>query len=193
MHLARQFFQAQFNGLEETRQFLEPLGRGFPHKTWIHQVAQLLFDIVQGHGLGQVDLAFEAFLQAVPELQHFQGQARQAFGVLSPTAALAFSQGCQASAVPWQAIFAFKYAGIEAGQQDVFHQRVDTPQFTVHQAQLGQARQFTAQEFRRFRQLLHQQALQGATVLELGFGGGREAPLLDRAVLFHQCRVHCHR
>ena len=42
----------------------------------------------------------------------------------------------------------------------------------------GQARQFAAQEFRRFRQLLHQQALQGATVLELGFGSGRETPLL---------------
>jgi hypothetical protein len=80
-----------------------------------------------------------------------------------------------------QRVFAFEDAAVETGQQDVFHQAVDTPHVAVHQAQFGQPRQLAAQELRRFRQLLHQQTLQGAAMLELGFGRRREAPFLDRA------------
>ena len=125
LHLAGQFLQAQLNGLEETWQFLEPLRRCFPHKTWVHQMAQLLLDVIQGHRLGQVDLALEALLQAMPQLQHFQRQAGQALGVLGPAAALAFSQGRQTCTVTRQAGFAFQYAGVETGQQNVFNQCID--------------------------------------------------------------------
>jgi hypothetical protein len=54
-------------------------------------MAELLLDVVEGHGLRQVDLALEALLQAMPELEDFQGQ-RQALGMLGPAPTLALGQ-----------------------------------------------------------------------------------------------------
>ncbi|MCY1432811.1 hypothetical protein D9M71_488190 [compost metagenome] len=113
--------------------------------------------------------------------------------MLGPAAALALGQGSQAGTITRQMLFTFKNAAIEAGQEDVFDQGFDTPQLAVQQTQFSQPRKLAAQEFGRLGQLLQEQALQGAAVLELGLGLGRETPFLDRTVFFHQGRVHGHR
>jgi len=141
-------------------------------------MAELLLDVVQGHGLRQVDLALEAFLQTVPVLEDFQGQPGHAFGMFGPGAALAFGQRSQPGTIAWQRVFTVENAAVEAGQQNVFDQRIDTAHVAIQQAQFGQTRQLAAQELRRLRQLLHQQALQGAAMLELGFGGVEKRPSL---------------
>ena len=92
LYLCGDFVQALLDGFEVARHFFKPLRRGFADKTGIHQMAQLLLDVVQRHGLGQVDFAFEAFLQAVPKLENIQRQLGQAFGLGGPVTAFAFGQ-----------------------------------------------------------------------------------------------------
>ncbi|MCY1518336.1 hypothetical protein D9M68_530520 [compost metagenome] len=128
----------------------------------------------------------------MPELEDFQGQPGQAFGVLGPGAALALGEGSQGGAIARQAGFAVEDAAVQAGQEDVLHQCIDAAHVAIEQAQLGEAGQLAAQELRGFRQLLQKQALQRAAVLPLGFGLGREAAFPDTAALLHQRRVDGH-
>ena len=55
-------------------------------------MGELRLDVVERHRLGQIDLALEALLQAVPVLEDFQRQPRQALGVGGPVATLALGQ-----------------------------------------------------------------------------------------------------
>ena len=192
LQLTGQFVEALLDGLEVARQFLQPLGRGFTHKARIDQIAQLQLDVVEGHSLGQVDFALEAFLQGVPELENLQGQLGQALGVLGPGATFLFGQGCQRRTITRQRLDTVEDAAVQAGQQDVFHQGIDAAHVAIQQAQLGQPRQLATEELGRLGQLLQEQTLQRATVLEVGLGGSRKALFLDHPSLFHQRREHGH-
>ncbi|MNZ75247.1 hypothetical protein D3C78_937210 [compost metagenome] len=108
----------------------------------------------------------------MPEFENVQGQTSQALGMLGPAAAFALSQRGQAGTITRQGAFTFKNAAVEAGQKDVLDQRFDPPQLAVQQSQLGQARELATQELGRLGQLLQEQALQGASVLELSLGLG---------------------
>ncbi|MNH28447.1 hypothetical protein D3C79_886130 [compost metagenome] len=99
LHLAAKLLQAQLHRPEVARQLLEPGRRRLAHEARIHQVGQLLLDVVQRHRLAQVDLAFETLLQAVPQLEHFQRLAGQALGMLGPAAALALGKPGQCCAI----------------------------------------------------------------------------------------------
>ncbi|MCY1431737.1 hypothetical protein D9M71_477130 [compost metagenome] len=189
LQLAADLVEALLDSLEIARVFPEPFGRGLAHEAGVDQLTELGLDVVEGDGHGQVDAALEALLQAVPELEDFQGQFGQALGVLGPAAALLLGEAGQRGAVARQRVLTFKDAAVQAGQQDVLDQRVDAAQVAVQQAQLGQPRQPGAQVLGRLGQLLQQQALQGAAVLEFGFALGREAAFLDRPALLHQRRV----
>ncbi|MNF63135.1 hypothetical protein D3C84_448290 [compost metagenome] len=192
--------EALLDGPEVARQLLQPFGRGFTDEARIDQVAQLRLDVVERHRLGQVDAALEALLQAVPELEDIQGQAGQAFGVLGPGTSLLLGEGREGGAVARQAGFAVEDTAVQAGQENVFHQRIDPSQVAIEQAQFGEAGQLATEELRGFRQLLQQQALQGTAVLPVGFCLGREAAFLDgparsisiRAGGLHQRRVDGH-
>ena len=193
LDLSGEFLQAHFNGLEVARQLLEPDCRGFPDKARIHQIAELLLDVIQGNRLSQVDLALEALLQPVPQLENIQRQPGQLFGMLGPGPALALGKRSQARAIARQYGFAFKDAAIEAGQQNVFHETLDPAQFAIQQSQFGQPRQLGAQEFGRLGQLLHQQPLKRPSMLIFSLGRRRETTFLDGVALFYQCRINRHR